>query len=54
MHITTNCLYSILNVLKFELQNECTPPQVFFCGYRVLQLLCHNVEEAHDIKRSQK
>ena len=25
-----------------------------FCRYRVLQLLCHSVEGAHDIKCSQK
>ena len=43
-----------LNVLKFELPYEWTPPQIFFCGYRVLQLLCHNVEGAHDIKFSKK
>ena len=46
--------YFDLNVLKFELQHEWTPPQIFLCGYRVLQLFCHNVEEAHDIKCSQK
>ena len=40
--------------LKFELQYEWTPSQIFSCGYRVLQLLCHNGEEAHDIKCSQK
>ena len=37
-----------LNVLKFELQYEWIPPQLFFCGYRVLQLR-RNVEGAHDI-----
>ena len=38
--------------LKFELQYNWTPPQLFFCWYRVLELFCHNVEEAHDIKCS--
>ena len=42
-----------LNVLKFELQYEWTPPQIFFCGY-ALYNYCHNVEGAHDIKCSQK
>ena len=40
--------------MKFELQYELTPPQIFFCGYRVLKLFCHNEEWAHDIKCSQK
>ena len=43
-----------LNVLKFELQYEWTSSQIFFCGYRVLQLFCRNVEGAHDIKCNQK
>ena len=43
-----------LNVLKFELQYGLTPPQIFFCGYRLLQLFCHSGEGAHDIKCSQK
>ena len=38
----------------FELQYEWTPPLISFCGYRVFQLLRHDVEETHDIKRSQK
>ena len=42
------------NVLKFELQKEWTPPQMFFCEYCVLHILCHNVQRAHDIKCSQK
>ena len=54
VRITANCFYFNLNVLKFELQYEWTPPQIFICRYRVLQLLCHNAEEAHDIKCSQK
>ena len=54
VHITENCFYFNLNVLKFELQYELTPPQIFLCGYRVLQLLCHNVEGAYDIKCSEK
>ena len=35
-----------VNVLKFELQYEWTPPKIFFCGHRVSQLFCHNVEGA--------
>ena len=44
--------YFNLNVLKFELQHDWTPRQKYFCRYRVLQLLCHDVEGAHDIKCS--
>ena len=44
VNITANCFYFNLNVLKFELASEWTPPQIFFWGYRVLQLLCLNVE----------
>ena len=51
---TANCFYFNLNVLKFELQYEWTPPQMLLCGYHVLQLFCHNVQGAHDIKCSQK
>ena len=54
VHITAICFYLNLNVLKFELQCEWTPPQIFFCGYCDLQLFCHNVEGAHDIKCSKK
>ena len=54
VHITANCVYFSLNVLKFELHYEWTAPRRFFCGYRILQLFCHNVEGAHDIKCSQK
>ena len=36
------------------MQYEWTPPQIFFCGHRALQLFCHNVERDHDIKCSQK
>ena len=43
-----------LNVLKFELQCESSSPQIFFCGHRILQLFCLDVEGAHDIKCSQK
>ena len=43
-----------LNVFKFELQYEWTPPQIFFRGHCALQLFCHNVQGAHDIKCSQK
>ena len=39
-------------LIKFELQHGLAPPQIFFCECRVLQLLCHNVERAHDIKCS--
>ena len=51
--ITANCYFNS-NILKFELHYEGTPPQIFFCGCRVLQLFCHNVDGAHDIKWSQK
>ena len=37
-------------MLKFELQYEWTPPQIFFFGHRVLQLFCHNIEGTHHIK----
>ena len=30
------------------------PQQIFFCGHRVLQLFCHNVEADHAINCSQK
>ena len=50
VHITANCFYFDLNVLKFELQYEWTASQIFFCRYRVLQLFCHNVEGTHVIK----
>ena len=53
-NFTGNCFYFDLNVLRFELQYKWTPPQIFFCGYRVLQLFCPNVEGAHDIKCGQK
>ena len=46
--------FSNLNVLEFELQCEWTASQKFFCRYSVLQLLCRNVERAHDIKCSQE
>ena len=49
VHITANCFYFNLNVLKFESQIEC-PPEILICGYLVSQLLCHNVGRAHDIK----
>ena len=39
---------------KFELQYEWTPPPIFFCECHVLQLFCHNVESARDIKCCQK
>ena len=54
---TVNCIYFTfhLNIfLKFELQYEWTPQETFFCGHRVLQLFCHNIEADHAIKRSQK
>ena len=34
---------------KLFLQYEWTPPEIFLGGYRVLQLLCHNVKGPHDI-----
>ena len=43
-----------LNVWKFELQYEWTSPQTFFCRYRILQPLRHNVEGAHAIKCNKK
>ena len=49
VHITANCFCFNLNVLKFKLQYEWTSPQIFFCGYRILQLLCHILKGAHDI-----
>ena len=49
VHITANCFYFNLNVLKFELQYEWISPQIFFSGYNVLQLFNHNVEGARDI-----
>ena len=54
LQITANVCDSNLDILKFKLQYEWTPPQIFFCRYRVLQLLCHNIEGTHDIKCSQK
>ena len=54
VQITANCFYFDLNDLKFKLQYELTPPQIFFCGYNVLQQFCHNVEGTHNIKCSQK
>ena len=42
--MTVNCFYfNLFNlyVLKSELEYEWTPPQMFFCGYRVLQVLYH-------------
>ena len=52
---TSMPLYILLQtILKFELQYAWMPPQIFFCGFRVLQLLCHNVEGVHDIKYGQK
>ena len=43
-----------LDILKFKLQYEWTPQQIFFCGHRVLRLVCHNVEADHASKRSPK
>ena len=53
VHVTTNCFYFNLNVLKFELQYKWIPPQIFFCEYCVSQLLFHSGEGAHDIKCNQ-
>ena len=47
-------LHFTLLIFRFELQNEWTPPQIFFCGYRVFFIFCLNVEGAHDIKCSLK
>ena len=55
MYMSLQTVFSFsLNVLKFELQYEWAPPQIFFCGHRVLQLFCHNVGGGHDITCSQK
>ena len=43
-HSAVNCFYFSLNVLKFELQYEWTPIQIFYGGYCVFELLYHNVE----------
>ena len=43
-----------MNLTKFKLQYEWTLQQIFFCGHRVLQLFCLNVEADHAIKCSQK
>ena len=51
---TVEYISRYFNVLKFESQYKWTPPQIFHCGHRVLQLFCHNVEGAHDIKCGQK
>ena len=39
------CLY----ILKFELQYEWTPPQVFFCRSHILQLFYHKVEDPNAV-----
>ena len=31
---------------------EWTPPHIYFCSYRVLELFYHNLEAPHDIKCS--
>ena len=51
---TYHCFYFNSNALKIELQYQWTPPQTFFCRYRLLQLFSHNVEGAYDIKCSQR
>ena len=43
-----------LHILKFKLQYEWTPQQIFFCRHHVLQLFFHNVEADDAIKFSQK
>ena len=40
------------NDLKFKLQYEWTPPQMFFLGYCLLQQFCHIEKGAYDIKCS--
>ena len=49
---TYHCFYFNLYVLN--LFCEWAPPQIFFCGYRVLQLFCHDGEGAHDTNCSLK
>ena len=49
VHATAKCFYFNLNVLKFELQYKWTPPIIFFCGYRILQLFCDNGDGAETI-----
>ena len=39
VYITGNYFYFNLNISKFELQYEWTPPYIYFCGYRVFQLM---------------
>ena len=39
---TYHCFYFNSNALKIELQYQWTPPQIFFCRYRLLQLFSHN------------
>ena len=51
---TYHCFYFNSNALKIELQYQWTPPQIFFCRYRLLQLFSHNVEGAYDIECSLK
>ena len=34
-----------VNLFKFDLQYKWTSPQIFLCGYHILRLLCHNVEQ---------
>ena len=59
VYITANCLYFNFNVLKFELHRpwlhyKWIPLRIFFCAYRVSQLLCHIVDGAYEMKYSQK
>ena len=53
---TDDCKLFLFNliVLKFELQYEWNHQKYFFCGFWVLQLLCHNIEGTHDIKCGRK
>ena len=56
VHIAVNCLsiYLLFKFFEVWIQYEWTLQQIFFCGYRVLQLFCHNVEASHSMERSQK
>ena len=54
LSISQQTVFSYLKCFNVNLKIQWTRPQMFFCGNGVLQLLCHNVEGAHDIKCSQK
>ena len=43
-YISPQTFYFNLNILKFELEYERTPPQIFLLWIWRLHLFCHNVE----------